>query len=192
MRRGFYLRFAGGPAVVALKGTGPHGRVASVGGGGSSTLAIGGSIARGWVLAGVLHGATITSTLDGGPFEDATVTSDGETTSASDKVAASVSHVGLLVDWYPDPSKGWHVGASAGLGSTALIHQADDSTMTGPSAAGTVFGGYDWSIGRDWSLGVGLVASGNTSAKMLDSDEDDTGYRVKSFSIGVEGSILYF
>ncbi|MBN1611831.1 MAG: hypothetical protein JW940_34690 [Polyangiaceae bacterium] len=161
-------------------------------GGGSSSIAIGGSIARGWVLAGTIGGSAITNTLDGGPFEDATVTADGETTSASAKVAATVSHLGVLVDWYPDPSTGWHVGASAGLGSVAIINQADDSTMTGPSGGASAFGGYDWSIGPDWSLGVALVASGNGSAKMLDSDEDDTGYRLKSYSIGITGSVLYF
>jgi hypothetical protein len=163
-----------------------------VGGGESSTFAIGGSIARGWVLAGTIQGSTITNTLDGGPFVDASVTSDGETISASAKVAATFSHVGVLVDWYPDPTKGWHVGASGGLGVAGVINQADDSTMTGASAGGSAFGGYDWSIGPDWSLGVGLVASGNTSAKMLDSDKDDTGYRLKSYSIGVTGSVLYF
>jgi hypothetical protein len=177
---------------MGVRGTGPFGKTSTTGGGETFTIAIGGSIAPGWVLAGTIHASTITNTLDGGPFARATVTSAGETTNASAKVAATFSHLGLLVDWYPNPSRGWHVGASGGLGIAGLINQADDSTMAGVSAAGSVFGGYDWSIGPHWSVGVGLVASGNTSTKMLDSDADDTGYRLKSFSIGITGSILYF
>jgi hypothetical protein len=64
--------------------------------------------------------------------------------------------------------------------------------MSGPSVGGSAFGGYDWSIGPAWSLGLGLVASGNTSTKMMNEDGDDTGYRMKSYSIGISGSVLYF
>jgi hypothetical protein len=97
-RSGFYLRFGSGPSVVGVTGTGPHGKVSTRGGGDTSTIAIGGSVSRGLVLAGTVHASVITSTLDGGPFEGATVTVGGETKDASEKVAATFSHLGLLVD----------------------------------------------------------------------------------------------
>ena len=149
-------------------------------------------MAPGVVLAGTLQGSTVTSEFEGGPFADATVTSNGEEIAASNKVAASLSELGLLVDWYPDPSAGWHAGISGGLGVTGLVHQADDSTEFGIGAAGSLFGGYDWHIGPQWSLGIAIVASGNTTARMKDNEGDETGYELRAFSVGVAGSFLYF
>jgi hypothetical protein len=74
-----------------------------------------------------------------------------------------------------------------------VINQADDSTLFGTSATGSLFGGYDWAIGPRWSLGVQALVSGSTNASMKDkSDQGHTGYKLRSISVGVGVSLLYF
>ena len=193
IRGGFYLRFASGIGDVNVAGTGPKGDASLSGLGSNSLIAIGGSIVRGLVLAGTIQASTVSYTFNGGPFVGENVTSNGQSLTASSKADASASLLGILVDWYPDPSDGWHVGLSGGLGVTSVKNHADDSTMNGTSAAGGVFGGYDWAIGPEWSIGLALVATGALSASMKNSsDQPDTGYRLKSSSLGISGSFLYF
>jgi hypothetical protein len=156
-------------------------------------LAIGGNLVGGLVLAGTVQSSSISTTFTGGPFVGESVTSNGKTLTASAKADASSSHLGLLVDWYPNLSDGWHVGLSAGLGVMSVTNHADDSAMTGTSAAGSVFGGYDWAIGPAWSIGLALVASDARSATLkTSSDQLDTGYRLSSYFVGISGSFLYF
>ena len=65
--------------------------------------------------------------------------------------------------------------------------------MDGTSAAGSLFGGYDWAIGPEWSLGLAVVGAGARYASLKDtSDHPHRGYRLKSFSLGISASILYF
>ncbi len=104
--------------------------------------------------------------------------------------------VGVLVDWYPKPTGNWHAGFSTGVGGIGLTNSADDSALGGVNFAGTVFGGYDWPLGRNWALGLQLTASGATSTKLREDfdshDSHDSGYRLTPFSIGVQASVLYF
>lgn len=185
---------AGGPTAVSLDGYGPSGNDAYLRGGGSSgSLAIGGAIAPGLVLAGTLQGAGLQSDFKGGPLADATVTAEGRTRSASRKATGGFGMLGVLVDWYPKPRGGWHTGFATGVGAVVLQNSADDSELAGLNLAGSVFGGYDWAIARDWSLGLQLVASGGTKAKMKEDDGDhDTGYRLTPLSLGINASVLYF
>ena len=184
----------GGPSLISLNGYGPSGGDAYLRDGGSGGfLAIGGAVAPGLVLAGTLQGTGLVADFKGGPFADATVTSNGQTRSASRKATGGFGMLGVLVDWYPQPRGGWHTGFATGLGVIALKNSADDSELAGVNLAGSVFGGYDWSIARDWSLGLQLTASGGTKTKMREDDGDhDTGYRLTPLSIGVQASVLYF
>lgn len=187
------MRVVSGPGFVSMAGDGPNGKVSLKGLGTGAIIAIGGSIGHGLVLGGTLQASDLTAKFNGGPFIDATVTAQGKTVSATDKAMIGTSGLGLLIDWYPSMSAGWHTGLSLGVGFTSVQNLADDSTMVGTSAAGNLFGGYDWSIGRDWSLGLDLFVAGTTSATMKDSkDATDTGYRLRSFCVGLGGSILYF
>jgi hypothetical protein len=193
IRHGFYMRFGSGFGGVNLSGDGPKGSASLSGLGSSSLLALGGNLVGGLVLAGTVQASTINTTFTGGPFVDENVTSNGKSLKASNKADASAVQFGLLVDWYPNLSDGWHVGLSAGVGATSVKNHADDSTMTGGSAAGTLFGGYDWAIGPEWSIGFALVASGSrTTAMKYGSDQPDPGYRLKSTFLGISGSFLYF
>lgn len=193
VRSGFYLRFGSGFGDVNISGNSPKGTASLSGLGSSSTLAMGGNIVGGLVLAGTIQASSITATFKGGPFVGENVTSNGKSLAASSKADASSVELGVLVDWYPNLSDGWHVGLSGGLGATSVKNHADDSTMTGTSTAGSLFGGYDWAIGPEWSIGLALVGSGTLSAAMKNaSDQPDAGYRLKSYFLGISGSFLYF
>ena len=147
----------------------------------------------GLVLAGTLEGVGLRSEFKGGPLADATITSGGKTRSASHDAEGGFGMIGLLVDWYPKPAGGWHAGGSAGLGAIGLTNVADDSDLGGVNFSGSLFGGYDWSLGRDWALGLQLTASGGTTTKLReDSGDHDTGYRLTPVSVGVQASVLYF
>ncbi|HEY5282093.1 MAG TPA: DUF3575 domain-containing protein [Polyangia bacterium] len=147
----------------------------------------------GLVLAGTIQASSITATFKGGPFVGENVTSNGASLAASSKADASSVLLGLLVDWYPNLSDGWHVGLSGGVGATSIQNHADDSTMTGRSTAGSLFGGYDWAIGPEWSIGLALVGGGTLSANVKSSsDQPEAGYRLKSYFLGISGSFLYF
>ncbi|MEI9950092.1 MAG: hypothetical protein WDO74_14250 [Pseudomonadota bacterium] len=197
VHEGFYLRFTSGPSFLTLRGHNPSGASASItdsGVGGS--IAIGGAIMPGLVLAGTLSGTAFNAEFKGGPFVDATVSANGVTRQASRNAEGGFGMIGLLVDWYPQPRGGWHTGFSTGLGGVGLTNSADDSALGGVNFAGSVFGGYDWALGRNWALGLQLTASGGTSSKLqtdFDSDDShDSGYRLAPFSIGVQASVLYF
>jgi hypothetical protein len=193
---GFYTRITSGFAYTSVFGSGPNGSASVSGTGSLFSLAIGGTLAPGIVLAGVLAGTTGTSTFHGGPFANATITGAAGSTgpiAASDNAGASSFDVGLLLDWFPDPAKGLHVGGSVGLGGVALTNQADGSFISGLGLGAGLFGGYDFWVGPAWSLGLALVASGVVPpAHLADSNRNDTGYRMTPLAMGLEVSILYY
>jgi len=182
-----------GPGFLSLRGNGPAGTASLASSGSMGGLTLGGSIARGLVLAGTVSGATTQATFNGGPFRDAKITLNGSELNASHKAEASFAELGVLIDWYPNPAAGWHAGLSAGLGALVITNNADDSSLVGVSPAGTLFGGYDWSIGRSWSLGLSLALAGAGKATMKHSSGgEDAGYQLTPFSASVQASLLYF
>jgi hypothetical protein len=193
-RDGFYLRMSvAGPAFVTFFGDGPTGSASISALDSARGFAIGGSIAPGWVIGGTIQSSTADGTFEAGPLRDATIV-NGYTTAPSQRALATLTELGAFIDWYPDPRGGWHVGLSGGLGIVSVENYADDTTIDGFSPAGTVFVGHDWAIGGAWSLGVALVASGATAAKLEHDDENggDTGYRLAPVSVGLQASLLYF
>jgi len=193
---GFYLRLGSGPSLVTLRGHGPAGSASITDAGTSGFIAIGGALAPGLVLAGTLQGTAFNADFKGGPLTDATVSSNGQTRSASRKADGGFGMLGILVDWYPRPAGGWHTGFATGVGAVGLTNTADDSDLGGLNFAGSVFGGYDWALGRKWALGLQLTASGATRTKLEDDfdsrDSKDSGYRMTPLSVGVQASLLYF
>lgn len=198
LHEGFYLRLTSGPTFLTLNGHGPYGSASLTGAGAGGMIAIGGAVAPGFVLAGTIGGSAFNAEFNGGPFENGTVLSKGKTYTASDRATGGFGTLGILVDWYPEPRGGWHVGGAAGLGVIVLTNAADDRDFGGVNFAGNVFGGYDWSLGRKWSLGLQLVVGAGTRSKLVEEDETqkndtrDTGYRLTPFSVGVQASLLYF
>ena len=90
------MRVVSGPAFVSLAGDGPRGHVSLSGLDSVATITLGGSVARGVVLAGTLQAASLTAKFKGGPFVGESVTSNGQTLAASSKAMADVSELGLV------------------------------------------------------------------------------------------------
>ena len=195
VRQGFYLRMVAAPAFVSMSGTGPHGDAKLSGLGSASIIALGGSVAPGFVIGGMLLGTALSAKFNGGPYVGTSATTaDGRKFDVSNKATVGATGLGLLLDWYPNPSGGWHAGLAGGLGAITVQNLADNSQMMGTGLTGMLFGGYDFAIGKAWSFGLGLSLSALTSSKLKDVDDTsiDTGYRLKSVSVGLDASILYF
>jgi hypothetical protein len=171
---GFYLRLALGPSYVVFAGTGPGRDIAIHGLAIGPSLAIGGTLTDGLVLAGVLDYRPLREHFHGGPRPEGRAT-------------AAFGEIGALLDYYPNPTDGWHVGAGVGVGLIALGDSAV-ADSAGASFGGTLFGGYDFWIGPEWSLGMMAVFSGATSATLKDSNGDDVGYKLHALSAGIECS----
>jgi len=191
-RDGFYLRFIEGAGYAKFHGTGPGGSVSASGFGSHSTVAIGGGVARGLAVAGTIQSTVTEATFEGGPFSKATLTTAGATAVASAKAKLTQSQVGVLADWYPHSQSGFHGGLSAGFGAIALTNNADDSTLTGTAASGSLFIGHDTAISRSWALGLTAVASAVTSSSLKNTHGDESGYKLSAFSIQVGASMLFF
>ncbi len=144
------------------------------------------------MLAGTIGSVTGTADFVGGPLSGATVSwTNGASVAASRGATATMSKLGLLLDWYPDVSRGWHAGASVGAGALDVRNLATDTRFTGFGLSGGVFAGYDWAFAPQWSGGLELAAEALSSAP-LKRDRNDTGYELKGFWVGLQGSLLYF
>jgi hypothetical protein len=138
---GFYLRDAFGPGYTSFGGSVPV-RPASLTGLNEGVLLLGGTPRRGLVVGGGIHAMSVSGHFAGGVHDGAYANAEEAT-------------LGPFFDWYPDPTRGFHLGALAGVSGTRVR-----STETDLSAAlgGTLFAGYDWWVGPRWSLGVLLEA----------------------------------
>jgi hypothetical protein len=185
---GFYLRFAIGPgAYVVGKSSisaidsgfvAPSAGKTDSGIGVSEIFALGGTLPGGVVLGGAIS-AIVAANVD-------------------------VGNYGFLVDWFPDPRGGWHVGGLLGL---ALVRDLNVS-VTGPSTGSSpspratnfglglsVLGGYDAWLTPQFSMGVNLMAT--TAAFVQQSfDGGSPGAELPSYGLtpivgGVMVSVLY-
>jgi hypothetical protein len=194
---GFYLGVGAGAGFMTLWGHGPTGSASISGLGMVGDIGIGGTVAPGFVIGGVARAWNTTGTFNGGPPITATATYYSNGAASPSKFALSgnahvaTAELSLFVDWYPRPDDGWHIGASLGLGGTSMTDDAGTKTTSG-ALEYTLFGGYQWWLGPDWSLGLALVASSATSSGLADGDGNNTGYRLMPFAIGLESQLLYF
>jgi len=168
---GFYLRLEGGglgfdtaqahasPSLAHLDGTSKQGFIL-IGGTPLPGLVLGGGLRQ-----GTSHGTFVHGRDDGFRFD------------------AFTPGVGAFVDWYPSPTRGWHLGAYAGTGMTFV----NGSTWTHAAEIdGALFAGYDAWIGEQWSLGIDATAFAATSSALADAN-GDSGYRFapRSFQLGI-------
>ncbi len=192
-REGFYLRLTYGFGAAAFRGQGPNGSASVTGLSSDLGLSIGASLTRGLVLAGTLRSAQTTAQFKGGPFADASITSNGAIVQATNRAAASFSELGALVDWYPKPRYGLHAGLMAGLGTVSIVNLADNSSLRGTKLAGSIWVGYDWSISRYWALGLELLGSGAPEASLkAGRSRVDSGYELAPVALGIAASLVYF
>lgn len=140
-------------------------------------LALGGTPLPGLVIAGTLSSDMVRGKFKGRPQDQ-------------DEEDASVARamLGALVDWYPLPNDGWHVGAALGFAGITLSDAALSDSV-GASFSAKLFGGYDWWIGPQWSLGVAAILGATPSASLVDRDGDKNGYRFYTLSAGLAWSL---
>ncbi len=169
---GFYVRMALGLGGTALSGHGPSGSVSISGGSVPFRFAIGGTVGKGVVLGATLFGAA---------------TQISPSTSGIDGAKATFGGLNFLVDWFPSPEGGWHVGGDIGLGVVGLTQNIG----SGADIALSAFAGYDWWFADQWSFGPMLAVSGGSLAAINDSNNNDTGYRLRAGSIALLASFLY-
>jgi hypothetical protein len=146
---GFYLRMALGGSGMAFREGADTFRAydASVRGGGwASELSIGGTPARGLVLAGSFFSHSF-------PAPTITVT-EGGTRYASNQLTLGIA--GLTLDWYPNPRGGFHVGGTLGFAGKGA-YESDGKRIEGTARGGGAWAlamGYDAWIAREWSFGL--------------------------------------
>ncbi len=155
---GFYLRLAAGFGVFDERlqsGDLENGGSIEARNRGMSSLtdlAIGGTVARGWVIGGVIYASDlIASTLR--------ISEAGAVLPAElDAGLRSVSLIGPFVDWYPHPSEGLHVRLTLGLATLTprlIGHPATQRSEYLAVGGGLALGvGYDWWVADEWSIGV--------------------------------------
>jgi hypothetical protein len=165
---GFYLRVSGALGYVSFAGSGPSGDVSVSGLGLHGMYALGGTVGEGLVIAAALGATLVSDELNG--------------LAGAPDVSAGEARLGVVVDWFPDPHDGWHVGGFVGL-SGVVLSGADIVDGSGSAVGGTITGGYDWWIGPQWSLGLLANLSATTRARLLDRDGDETGYDLGGFAV---------
>jgi hypothetical protein len=135
-------------------------------------LLIGGTLGHGVVLGGGFVGQGISQpnvTLRASSTlypPDAHITGNG---------AIGVGAIGPFIDWFPDETGGLHVGGMVGLAILTL--QNDNGDQDG-GFAGSLWAGYDFWVGREWSLGAegrGAFVSATRQFQNYDGKTDDGG-----------------
>jgi hypothetical protein len=97
-----------------------------------------------------------------------------------------VGALGPFVDWFPNDRKGLHFGAMIGL---ALLGLQNDSGKLSSGIAGSLWGGHDFWVADQWSLG-GEARVAGVSAKRDFSDLGGT-MNDKALSIELLFTALY-
>ena len=176
---GFYLRYSIGPGAYRIGAGAASGDVVvegpTVSGVGvSEILAIGGTLPHGVVLAGASSAVVSSSVI--------------------------VANYGLLVDWFPDPAAGWHLGGELGIGvvrnvdgivafpSTARPPPDPDDLAVGLGAS--LIGGYDAWVTPQFSMGINLIVMTTAFARQT-FQMDSTSYSLTPIAGGVMVSVLY-
>ncbi|MEZ4372194.1 MAG: hypothetical protein R3B07_15290 [Polyangiaceae bacterium] len=147
---GLYLRLSigGGYARDKFEYTGFFGGDAEGIGQGSSGLLevmLGGTVAKGLVVGG------------GGSLErvaNPKVEIDGVDVS-EDYSLGTLFTWGPMIDWYPDPNGGFHLGGM--IGAAALNTKdgtGDEVNSDAVGGGGEFFIGYEWWVAAEWGVGV--------------------------------------
>ena len=118
-----------------------------------SNLAIGGTIAPGWVLGGLIYSSDLVAST----FR---TSGDSLTTLPQelDPGLRSMSLIAPFFDYYPNVRGGFHVQGALGLAIlTPRIfgHPATERSEYAAVGGGFIVGtGYDWWVADEWSIGV--------------------------------------
>jgi hypothetical protein len=191
MRTGLYFRGAIGGSAFAgasghLDGDNNSADAISISGGAVDLeLSIGGSPIPGLAVGAAIYGSNFPSPS----FSNSGVSGNGG--------GALVSSIGPVVDWYFDPSKGFHAEVAFGYAVLQLKASSDGN----PVAPGTDFNGnggsfmagvgYDWMVGPKWSIGV-LGRVQYFSGSVTDSSGTGTKFDVSGAIPGILLAATYY
>lgn len=171
---GFYLRLSGGLGFGSVEEQSANGAPVTAtfaGWGPAYELLLGGTVTDGLVIGGGFTNQTIVD-----PEIDIT----GDVSTRKGYTAGSGSFsllvLGPFVDWFPIGDAGLHAGAMAGLGTVGLDDATADST--GGFMAFAIWGGYDFWIAEQWSLGAEARFVSVTSSRAVAGNDPD---QVQSF-----------
>jgi hypothetical protein len=108
-------------------------------------LLIGGTVGSGFVIGGGFVAQDISD-------PDVEIEPDvGISDNVDTSGALGVVVLGPFVDWFFDENEGFHAGAVIGIGSIGLRDENDDAST---GLGGSLFVGYDFWVGKQWSVGV--------------------------------------
>lgn len=169
---GFYLRLGIGIGFGRVNSTGEFGERGSdalvdfdaqySGIGAAYELLIGGTPGSGVVVGGGFVGQDISD-----PKVESGFVGLSNASSASSDGSLGLLLLGPFIDWFPAPKGGFHVGAMLGIATIGLSSsQTDDDLSDG--FGGSLWTGYDFWIGEQWSLGSELRAAFLSTHRELD------------------------
>lgn len=145
MHDGFYLRLALGLGVggaLVSSDSKSVGDYSFAGSGGALDLWLGGTPIPGLALGGALTGFGIGS--DRRRVDGQTIS--GDLTGAS-------GMLGFFADAYPDPEAGFHFGGALGVVSASTEIKDGGRKLRGGGVGLQAFGGYDFWVGDQWTIG---------------------------------------
>jgi hypothetical protein len=145
---GFYLQMSLGGGYVRAS-TSADGVDETISGGAiAGSLWIGGSLVPGFALGGGTLGVIAPS-----PSYKLTIGGQSQTGALGDN-SMQLQMLGLVADWYPNPTKGLHFQALVGYAGLSF-GASDGSTSETASGLGLMGGvGYDFWVSTEWSIGV--------------------------------------
>ncbi len=93
--------------------------------------------------------------------------------------------VGPFIDGFPDPTKGWHLGALVGLAAQSFqnVNATDSDSHTAGGVGGAAWFGYDFWVGSEFAIGPQARFMGMRTSDTK-SGEDVTGF-ARSFTLGM-------
>jgi hypothetical protein len=149
------------------------------GGTGAFELTVGGALRPGVILAGSFASQNIANPV---------LERDGDSDVSLDGPLAFVQ-LGLLLDVYPDPRGGFHLGGSASFAGAWVKSPPPRFTdyLGGGGGALALHAGYSWWVSDDWAIGLLARASaarlhGEDTQFGITGAEDD---RVTAFALMV-------
>ncbi len=175
----FYLRMAlgaglGGALVSSdAKSIGDY---SFAGGGAALDLWIGGTPSPGFAMGAAISALGLSSShrkVDGQRI-------DGD-------VSGGTGLLGYFVDVFPDPAQGLHFGGALGLASGNAEIKGSNRKFQGGGLGLEAFGGYDFWVSSDWSLGGMLRFVGSVAR----DKQDDVSYEASIGAATLSFTALY-
>jgi len=146
------------------------------GGAGAADLWIGGTPASGLAMGAALSGLALTSSkrsVDGNQV--------------SGEVAASTGIIGYFVDFFPNPQHGFHLGGALGFASAGAGGKNSSQKFQGGGLGLQAWGGYDFWVAPQWSLGGMLRFIGSVARE----ERENVGYDTSLGAITLSFTALY-